>query len=230
MIAILLAIYPVQAQGVNLSCVVAEEDAGGEWVASRSLTVNNGVATSSTSDTYQWQPKESILFDPGMSLKLVISYHWPAQATAQKTVPEDDVAVIISFWFDAKQIDRPLKNPQRSWIHLYRSSRPEHVFSPTSTSLTNMMLWNQFSNGNLSSKAVIPLDDLLAFGKGFDALVWNIRGQPNEFGGTQVIAKGVIPIAVMRDKVSKIPKLRRMLDKKMANFQDECRAPIMMSG
>jgi hypothetical protein len=227
---------PVQAQespgGRYLSCLVVEEDAEGEWIASRDLTERNG-AVSSSRDSYEWRSKERIQFGPGMTLKWDINYDWPAQATAQataqKTVSEDQVAVSLHFWFDAQVAGRTLKKPERTWIHLYRSANSEAKFSSTDTSLINLMLWQQFNNGNLSSKAVIPLDHVLAFGTGFDALVWNIRTEPNEFGGTQAVAKGLIPIAAMRGKVSNIPKLRRLLDKKAANFRTECDVPSVIT-
>ncbi|HLM52243.1 MAG TPA: hypothetical protein VK325_01290 [Pseudoxanthomonas sp.] len=150
-------------------------------------------------------------------MKWIISYYWPTQAAAQEAIPEDEVTVMLNFWHDARYVDAPLKKPERTWIHLYRSVKPEEEFWSTTTSLTGVMLWDQFNNGNLSTKAVIPLDHLLAFGTGFDMLVWNIRTEPNQFGRTHVLAKDVIPIAAMRGKISEIPKLRRMLDKKAAN-------------
>ena len=228
-VALLAAAAPVHAQqaGVALGCYVAEKDADGEWFASRKLTGTNGVPVPMR-DTYEWKPNKDIPFGPGMTLSWTISYYWPTDVAAQKVVPENDVAVILNFWFDAQQAEGPLKNPQRSWIHLYRSANPYRDFSLTSTSLINVMLWHQFTNGNMSTKAIIPLDDLLAFGTGFNTLIWNVRTQPNEFGGTQVIAKGSLPIAAMRDRVSNIPRLRQLLDKKAANFRTECYAPIIM--
>ena len=96
----------------------------------------------------------------------------------------------------------------------------------TETSLINIMFWQQRKDGDLNTKAVIRLSNALAFGTGYDSLVWNIRSAPNEFGGTQVAAKGVFPISAIRGKVKKIHKLRRMLDKKAKNFRSECEFPI----
>ncbi len=231
-IAVSAVLHPVQAQvsssGLYRGCIVAEEDDEGEWIASRGITESNG-SVSSTRDSYEWRPKKTIQFGPGMTLKWGFDYIWSAEAKAQKSVPEDEVFVSMRFWFDAQEIGRPLNNPQRTWIHLYRSANPEDKFSFTDTSLTSVMLWQQHKNGNLSTNADVPLDNLLAFGTGFETLVWNIRSEPNEYGGTHALASGVIPIAAMRGKVSKIPKLRRMLDKKAENFRVECHVPAVMS-
>lgn len=231
-IALLALSGPLQAQaGAMLSCVVAEEDANGKWVASRDLTVGNGVIHA-TRDDYEWRPKAAIAFGPGMTMRWNLSY-WPAQTAGRNqaglrgTPPAGDVLVSLDFWFDAQKTDSPPRNPQRSWIHLYRSSNPEHAFSPSDTSLTSIMFWQQNTNGNLDTKAVIPLDALLAYGTGFDTLVWNIRSDPNDYGGTHALAKGLLPIAAMRGKLADIPRLRRLLDKKQAAFATECDFPPM---
>jgi hypothetical protein len=207
-----------------LSCLVVEEAADGEWIASRELTETNG-SVSASGDRYRWRPKQPIQFGAGMTLKWDIAYRWPAGEKAQISVPENDVAVSLHFWYSAKDMDAPVDMPERSWIHLYRSANPDERFTSSTTSLTGIMFWHQFNNGNLSTKAVIPLDHVLAFGTGYDTLVWNIRTEPNPFGGTHALAKGTIPVAAMRDKISDIPKLRRMLDKKAKNFRTECPVP-----
>jgi len=222
----------VHAQGSSaggrLSCIAAEKDAEGEWIATRDLNVSDGTATA-TRDRYEWRSANSLSFGPGMTLKWELDYDWPREEAARKTVREDRVAAILHFRFDAQAIGKPLKKPERSWIHFYRSTDPEERFSVSTSSLTSIMFWDKFDNGDLSTKAVVPLDHLLAFGTGFDTLVWNIRTAPDQFGATQAPAKGVIPIASLRGKVAKIPKLRLMLDKKSANFGSECHAPIMMT-
>lgn len=211
---------------IHLSCIVVEEDAEGEWVVRRSLTARDGEVEAG-GDSYTWRPKLPTELAPGISLKWDIGYDWPADAKAQRSVPEDRVAVTLNFWFDAAKIGQSLKNPQRTWLHLYRSGTADEKFSFTATSMTSVMLWHQFNNGNLSTKALIPLDHLLAFGTGFDALAWNIRGAPDPYGSTYVLTKGTIPVAVMRGKVGEIPRLRRLLDRKAANHRTECRPPVM---
>ncbi|MEH6422061.1 hypothetical protein [Pseudomonas sp. CGJS7] len=202
-------------------CLVTEKDAEGAWSASRNLLVRNGVVSSAI-DSYEWRAKESATFAPGATLKWGVGYDWSSQEALQKAIPEDRVLVILNFWYDAERVDTPMKRPDNSWIHLYRSANPEERFSSNTTSLTGVMSWSQFNNGNVSATAVIELDHFLAFGAGFDKLVWNIRTAPDEIGATYALAKGVVPVSTMRNKVSQISKLRRVLDKKAANFQAEC--------
>jgi hypothetical protein len=231
-IVILPITYSVQAQQNNrdFSCIVSEQDNEGEWIASRNITESNG-SVSAGRDTYEWLPKEKISFGPGATLKWYISYYWPADAKAQKVIPENEVVVSLNFRYDAKLAGASLNKPDRTWIHFYRSNNPEDSFSFSATSLTDVMFWNQSRNGDLDTKAVVPLDHLLAFGTSFDALVWNIRTQPDvNSGGTRAIAKGIFPIAKLRGKVSKILKLRRLLDKQAANFRKECDVPIVVTG
>ncbi len=211
---------------IQLSCIVAEKDAEGEWVGTRSLTQRDGEVRAGR-DSYEWRPRQSTEIAPGISLKWDIGYDWPADEKTQRSAPEDRIAVTLNFRFDAAKIGEPLKNPQRTWLHLYRSGNADEKFSFTATSMMSVMLWHQFNNGNLSTKALVPLDHLLAFGTGFDTLAWNIRGAPDAYGSTYVLAKGTIPVAVMRGKAGEIPRLRRLLDRKQANHRTECLPPVM---
>ncbi|HLM52242.1 MAG TPA: hypothetical protein VK325_01285 [Pseudoxanthomonas sp.] len=61
-IAILTASCPIQAQedSGNLGCIVTQNGAEGDWVASRGLTASEGW-DNSTRDAYEWRPKEGII-------------------------------------------------------------------------------------------------------------------------------------------------------------------------
>lgn len=115
-------------------------------------------------------------------------------------------------------------------LHLYRSSDPQKEFRSSSTSLTTSLLWSEHNNGNVSARVSMPLDSVLAFGTGLDTLVWNMRTAPNSLGGTSAIVAGTMPVVALRNKVGAIPKLRRALDRKAANFRKECQMPITMVG
>lgn len=229
--AIVLSIalsIPAQANSPAASldwiCSVSKEDAEGEWDASRSIFEVAGTVTRSR-DSFSWQPKTHIEFEPGMRLKWAVRYYWPVDLPARAPLREDDVFVSLDYWFDAQKIGRVLEKPERSWIHFYRSTDADRRQTVSDASMTGIMFWHRDNNGNMSTKAVVPVNALLAFGSGYDQIVWNIRSAPNEFGGTRVLAKGILPIAAMRDKISEIQKLRRQLDKKAAKFRTQCDIP-----
>ncbi|NJS13415.1 MAG: hypothetical protein HC788_01015 [Sphingopyxis sp.] len=231
--AIILSIAlstPAQANsstgGFEWICSVSKEDAEGEWDASRSVFEAAGTVTRSR-DSFGWQPKTHIEFEPGMRLKWAVRYYWPADLPTKAPLHEDDVFVSLDYWFDAQKIGRALEKPERSWIHFYRSTDADRTQTVSEASMTSIMVWHRHNNGNMSTKAVVPVKALLAFGSGYDQIVWNIRSAPNEFGGTRVLAKGILPIAAMRDKISEIQKLRRQLDKKTAKFRTQCDVPRM---
>lgn len=218
----------VQASDLPFSCMVDQETADGRWLASTVVDARTGNAAPS-SETYEWTPNEKTSFGPGQTLTWGLSYRWPKDALAQKVVPETDVVVTLKFLFVAKEIGQPLKKPSHVDIHLYRSSDPERRFSSSSISLTGPLDANLLANGNVSARALLSLDDLLAYGTGLDTLVWNIRAPgPNPYVGTDVFFKGTVPVGAMRDKVAMIPKLRRFLARKAANFRNECAVPTMM--
>ncbi len=165
-----------------------------------------------------------------MASSWTLNYYCPQDATRQKVVPEAEVVVVMNFRFDAKEIGQALKDPGHTWIHLYRSEDSNEQFSVYSTSLTGNMDWNRLRNGNLGGRAFLSLDTLLAYGTGLEKLVWNIRGTPDDLGVTESHAKGVLPIATMRGKLAKIPRLRAELDRKAGKFRSECKPPIVVSG
>lgn len=211
----------------SLFCGFWTEESDGTWSASREVDAATGATASR--DTYKWTSKETP-FGTGMTSSWTLNYDWPQDATRQKVVPEAEVVVIMNFRFDAKEIGQELKDPGHTWIHLYRSEDPNKQFSVYSTSLTGNMDWNRLRNGNLGGRAFLSLDTLLAYGTGLEKLVWNIRGAPDDLGVTESHAKGVLPIATMRGKLAKIPKLRAELDRKAGKFRSECTPPIVVSG
>ena len=202
------------------SCSAYIVNAEGTWRASRSLVEANGPATA-TRDTYEWQPTDVIQFADGMKLRWEMVYYWPTDIGPQRNIPEKDVLVDMHFAFEAKN-GAVLNKPDRSWLHFYRSADTGRKRHPLATSLSTMTLWHQFGTQGLSTRAILALDDLLAFGTGHDSLTWEIRSPPDVFGATNMIAKGLLPIAPLRGKVAEILQLRTLLDKKAANFRQEC--------
>lgn len=202
------------------ACSVYQESVEGTWRASRNIVEANGSATA-TPDIYEWQPNEAITFGPGMRLRWDIVYNWPADIGPRGNVPETEIMLDMHFAFDA-QNGGAFKKPDRSWLHFYRSVDTEKGRHILATSLSTMTLWHQYGAQRLSTRAIISLDDLLAFGTGHDTLAWDIRSPPDMFGGTKMIAKGYLPIGPMRGKVADILKLRKLLDKKAANFHKQC--------
>ncbi len=210
------------------SCSVYEISLEGTWRASRDIAAGKESATA-TRDTYRWQPNEAIEFAPGMKLSWDMVYYWPADTGPQRNIPENQIMLDMHFAFVAK--NGAIKNgtifekPARSWLHFYRSASAGKDRHPMATSLNTMTLWHQYGNEGLSTRAIISLDNLLAFGTGRDALEWNIRSQPDIFGGTNMMAEGTLPITTMRGKAADILRLRKSLDNKAANFRKYC--PIM---
>lgn len=227
-IALCAAALPAAAQASSpaLFCSVWTEESDGTWSASRQ--VDGATGATASRDTYKWSSKDTP-FGTGMTSSWTLNYDWPKDATRQKVVPEAEVVVIMNFRFDAQEIGRELKDPGHTWIHLYRSEDPNKQFSVYSTSLTDKMDWNRLHNGNLGGRALLSLDTLLAYGTGLEKLVWNIRGAPDDVGVTESHAEGVLPIATMRGKLAKIPKLRAELDRKAGKFRSECNPPIEVS-
>ena len=234
-IAALTAATPGNARYPNhsnlYSCSVYEKGLEGTWRASRDIAAGKGSATA-TRDTYRWQPNEAIEFAPGMKLSWDMVYDWPADTGPQRNIPENQIMLDMHFSFLAK--NGAIKNgtifekPARSWLHFYRSASPGRDRHPIATSLSTMTLWHQYGNERLSTRAIISLDNLLAFGTGRDALEWNIRSQPDVFGGTNMIAEGSLPIATMRRAPADILMLRKMLNKTAANFRKDCKIVPMV--
>ena len=229
-LGLMASVLPLRLQASDLpfSCMVDQETADGRWFASTMVDASKGSAAPSN-EMYEWTPNETASFGPGQTFTWGLSYRWPKDALAQKAVPETDVVVSLKFRFDAKEIGQPLKKPSHVDIHLYRSSDPERRFSSSSISLTGPLDADLLANGNVSARALLSLDDLLAYGTGLNTLVWNIRAPgPNPYAGTDVFFKGTVPVGAMRDKVTMIPKLRRLLARKAANFRNECTVPTMI--
>ena len=180
----------------------------------------NGPATA-TRDTYEWQPADVIQFGDGMKLRWEMVYHWPTDIGPQRNIPEKDIMIDMHFAFEAKN-GAIFKKPERSWLNFYRSADAGKERHLLATSLSTMTLWHQYGTQRLSTRAILSLDDLLAFGTGHDSLRWEIRSPPDVFGRTNMIAKGHLPIAPLRGKSAEILKLRTLLDKKAANFRKQC--------
>ena len=214
------------ANPATYSCSAYIVNAEGTWRASRSMVEANGPATASR-DTYEWQPTDVIEFADGMKLRWEIVYYWPTNIGPQRNIPEKDILVDMHFAFEAKN-GAAFKKPERSWLHFYRSADTERKRHPLASSLSTMTLWHQFGAQRLSTRAILSLDDLLAFGTGYNSLTWEIRSSPDVYGATNMIAKGNLPIATWRGKAAEILKLRTLLDKKAANYRKQCQlAPLV---
>jgi hypothetical protein len=208
--------------GLDLGCIVTLETDEGEWVASRGLTAVDGKVVPGR-DSYDWKPNERTTSGAGMTMRWGLSYDWPTNIGNQARIAEQDVVVLIWFRFEPEPGQEKPRNPQRNLLHLYRSTDPSQERASFHTSMSSIMLWHQFRDGLLQTKAVIPLDHLLAFGQGFDQLVWNIRSEPDSVsGGSARLAAGVLSVAAMRGKIDAIPKLRRALDRKAADYRKQC--------
>lgn len=220
----LAAAMPADAQGpvgeVTYSCAVDQESAEGQWRARRDVKVIQGIATAGR-DTYEWEASKIIDLGPGVALKWRIDYDWPSGVGRQRKIPETDIMVDLRFSFEA-QGDDVLTNPERSYLHFYRSAangRGRHSFE---TSLNTTTLWHQYGPRRLSTRGIVSLDDLLSFGTGRDLLEWELRSAPGEYGRTSSIAKGDLPLAAMRSAALDILKLRSSLDRQAANFRKHC--------
>jgi hypothetical protein len=214
------------ANPATYSCSAYNVNAEGTWRASRSVVETNGPATA-TRDTYEWQPTDVIQFADGGKFNWEIVYYWPTNIGPQVNIPETEIMIDMHFAFEARN-GATLKKPQSSWLHFYRSADTGKKRHPLATSLSVMTLWHQYGSHRLSTRAILSLDDLLAFGTGHDSLRWEIRLPPDVSGVTNMVAKGHVPIAAMRGKAAEILKLRTLLDKKAANFRKQCQlAPLV---
>ncbi len=233
LLSLLLVFAPTvmaQSSGPRLTCNVEEKGVDGRWLATRYVSESTGAAVG-MSESYTWTPAEKASFAPGATFSWSLSYEIrPGAGDAVKAVAERDVVVDMDFWFDAQQAGTPMRASKDAALHLYRSSDPQKEFRSSSTSLTTSLLWSEHNNGNVSARVSMPLDSVLAFGTGLDTLVWNMRTAPNSLGGTSAIVAGTMPVVALRNKVGAIPKLRRALDRKAANFRKECQMPITMVG
>jgi hypothetical protein len=222
---------PIKAQSnpVNADrrCFVSQDQEDGYWTASRNVSVSGGLPIAG-SEHHSWEPKASIEFGPVMTLKWIASYYRPRGTPAKSKVSEDDIMIDLFFTIKPQEGGQSTGKPQRSWLHFYRSTSLEKDLLFKAPSLSDIMFWTHWNSGEMSAKATFPLDDLLAFGAGFDALIWNIRSAPNEFGGTRILAKGMFPIATMKNQVPNLTKLSRLLDKKMTKFRQDCN-PLAMA-
>jgi hypothetical protein len=217
--------YSSQAQDMGSTrtwfCGVTRQNDEGAWSASRYVT-EQGDRAEPSRDTYEWEPKSGLQFGPGQMLAWQLSYYWPSNLSKQSKIPEDDIMVRLKFNFKQPETGPRFRKPERTWLHLYRTTDINDNRIALRTSLIDFMLWDQSLDGSLSTKAVISLGDLLAYGTGFDSLVWHIRSAPNEFGASNSLAKGVFPISSIRNKVASIHSLRRQLDRQAANFKTQC--------
>lgn len=202
------------------TCTVALESGNGEWIARRTIDQNGKLPTGSR-DEFRWEPISEIEFEDGMTLRWDMHYRWPAEISDQKKIPENEVTVMLWIFIEPQFPHQDMRKPQRTWFHLYRSAELEEKRGFSYNSMIDTMLWGG-NDKRMDSKALFPLDHILSFGAGFDQLVWNIRTEPNAYGGSGLVAKGMLPISEMRNKVSMIPKLRKMLDAKAKRFKDEC--------
>lgn len=233
LLSLLLVFAPTvmaQSSGPRLTCNVEEKGVDGRWLATRYVSESTGAAVG-MSESYTWTPADKAFFAPGATFSWSLSYEIrPGAGDAVKAVAERDVVVDMDFWFDAQQAGMPMRASKDAALHLYRSSDPQKEFRSSSTSLTTSLLWSEHDNGNVGARVSMPLDSVLAFGTGLDTLVWNMRTAPNSLGGTSAIVAGTMPVVALRNKVGAIPKLRRALDRKAANFRKECQMPITMVG
>jgi hypothetical protein len=224
MIIGLLATMPAFAQSRqypdSYECRVFEETPEGTWHASRDIVENDGITTAKR-DIYEWEHNEVLSFGPGMKLRWQMAYYWPTDVGAQTRIPEADILVDIHFAFEA-QNGGTLEKPERSFLNFYRSAHAGKQRHPFATSLSTVTLWDQYGTKRISTRGIVSLDDLLAFGSGRDTLEWEIRSPPDASGRMAKLANGHFPIAALRGKPAAILKLRKQLDKKAANFRRDC--------
>ncbi|WP_157696609.1 hypothetical protein [Porphyrobacter sp. CACIAM 03H1] len=178
--------------------------------------------TRASGDRYEWKLKEPVQVAPGIRLTYGLDYTVPGGRKNWRGVALNEVAVDITFRFDAAEIGHELNPPPVSWLHLYRNWPSARDPGSSATSLVSQMLWDKFANGNASTRAVIALDDLLAFGSGRDALGWAMRSSPDTFGSSRLMFRGRLEIAQLQNKIGAIPDLRRQLQGKVATFETSC--------
>ena len=106
--------------GVFRSCIVTMDVGDGEWIASRGLTDE----VQSSRDSFRFEPKQGIAFQPNAILRWELDYDWPAKATVRKTIEDSDIGVLLYFSFDFSKEQGEPKKPDKTWLHLFRSVNP----------------------------------------------------------------------------------------------------------
>ena len=210
---------PAAAQ--QLGCFVEAEDAHGRWEASTTV-LRRGNTTTASGDYYEWEPSEPVQVAGGISMTYGLAYAISRDDKDWQSVAPNEVTVDISFAFNAAEIGHELDPPSVSWLHLYRNWSAARDPGSTATSLINQMFWNRYANGNASTRTVIVLEDLLAFGSGRDDLALAIRSSPDTAGLSRILLRARLPIAQLRNRIDAIPDLRRRLAEKVASFETSC--------
>jgi hypothetical protein len=164
-----------------------------------------------------------------MTLRWSINYIWPVEAGNQKVIPPEDVTVDLTFSFDRARIGQELKRPPRTWLHLYRSWDAKAGPSATASALSDLMLWDQFNDGSMSGRSVLPFETLMAYGTSREVLAWSIRAAPARSGYSPRGEWGLFPIGKLRGKIEKIPDVRKKLDRQAADFEKHCK-PALIQG
>lgn len=215
------------ADDVLRICSATMETGAGQWRASRSIT-ESGRDVRVSGDRFEWVPKQGIDIGADAYLTWRLSYYSESNASVDDPVDDRDMSIAMNFNFKlSKERGEPNK-PERTWLHLYRSTDPnERRLAPTS--LSSEMWWDKFADGSISGKASMPLDALLAFGQGYESLAWDIQLAPERLGPTQKLAKGKFPISDMPERKAAISKLRAMLNKRAARYKQECEMPILVT-
>ena len=211
---------PVQAE-LPRSCHVEIEDAAGAWHVDRKLDPRDGTPLREY-DEYEWSPGAPEELPENVTLKTSLSVRARVAESLPKVFAGSDTAIDMSFYARPRTEGEKPNDPGYFYLHFYRSSDPSDRKSVFDTSLTMRMLSNVERSGNVSIRGVLSLEELLAFGTGKDVLVWNIRRRPNEVGATNPLLKGTLPVGAIRARLSRIPELRRALDRKAAKFRKEC--------
>lgn len=224
---------PLAAQGQSATdnppvrfCSVSISDADGEWQAERAVGFADG-KPATRYETYSWEPAGREELEEGLTLRTSFSVRALSGEPLPGTFEAEDTAISFDFFTRPPRSGEEFHDPGYLFLHVYRETDPgerQSVFDP---SLVTRMLTGGSRNTGFSFKAAFPINDVLAFGQGYDTLVWNVRGELNELGGTTSHAEGTLAIGKIRTRLAQIPKLRRALDRKAARFERECEVPPM---
>lgn len=205
-------------------CSASISDADGEWQADRAVGFTDG-KPATLYETYSWEPATREELEEGLTLRTSFSVRALSAEPLPKTFAAKDTAISLDFFIRPKTPGEEFHDPGYLFLHFYRETDPGERQSVFDTSLVTRMLTTRFNNGNFSMKAAFPINDVLAFGQGYDTLVWNVRGEVNQLGGTTSHVEGALAIGAIRSRLAQIPKLRRALDRKAARFAQECEVP-----
>lgn len=207
-------------------CSVSISDADGEWQADRAVGFNDG-KPATRYETYSWEPAAREEIEEGLTLRTSFSVQALSAEPLPRTFAAKDTEISFAFYTRPPKPGDEFSDPGYLFLHFYRETDPGEQQSVFNASLVKRLLTGGSRNTGFSFRASFSIDDVLAFGQGYDTLVWNVRGGVNKLGGTTSHAEGALDIGAIRARLAQIPKLRRALDRKAARFAQECEVPPM---